>query len=204
MEQHEMTDNPQDRQKPRRGTPPLDITGQKFGMLKAVRRTNERLHNVYLWICVCDCGRENVIAKVSDLTKGKKTHCGCMAISKNERLPEIGNMVSAERPLFSGKNFTSILEQDPNRNQTVAELLWHLMGVDKKTVAKEMGCSVSTLESLLRNEIESMKKEEKLRSELSRIMGGLSDTFLMSSIRGSRTVAILDAIMPKGTSFKIE
>ena len=35
---------------------PIDITGQRFGMLTAVRATEERKETYVLWECLCDCG----------------------------------------------------------------------------------------------------------------------------------------------------
>jgi len=57
-----------------------DITGKKFGMLTAIRATDEKNKNgSYLWECRCDCGK---IVKVSApmLKKGNNKSCGCLKL----------------------------------------------------------------------------------------------------------------------------
>lgn len=54
-----------------------DISGNKYGLLKAIKpigRTNKR--NV-IWECVCDCGNVTY-ATVTDLNRGNKKSCGCL------------------------------------------------------------------------------------------------------------------------------
>ena len=53
-----------------------DITGQRFGRLTAVRKTEKRYHNGVVWQCLCDCGN-TVFARSSALRSGAKKHCGC-------------------------------------------------------------------------------------------------------------------------------
>lgn len=53
-----------------------DITGQKFGHLTALRRTNELGRNkTYIWECQCDCGAIHKTALVN-LTSGEVQSCG--------------------------------------------------------------------------------------------------------------------------------
>jgi len=55
----------------------MDLTGQRFGRLIAVRPTEERKRGFIIWECQCDCGN---IAYVigSSLTHGKRKSCGCL------------------------------------------------------------------------------------------------------------------------------
>ena len=57
-----------------------DLTGQKFGRLKVIRRSaNDKWGNT-MWECECDCGNiKNIHAH--DLIKGSSKSCGCL---KNE------------------------------------------------------------------------------------------------------------------------
>lgn len=58
---------------------PKDITGQRYGRLVAVTRTEEKAQNgSYIWECVCDCGNNKNIA-LSSLSKGSTRSCGCLA-----------------------------------------------------------------------------------------------------------------------------
>ena len=57
----------------------LDITGQRFGRLVAVKRLcldKKRGHSV--WLCVCDCGNSKAVS-ISDLKSGDTVSCGCFA-----------------------------------------------------------------------------------------------------------------------------
>ena len=61
-----------------------DITNQRFGKLIALKPTEERLHNVVVWKCRCDCG--NICYKPSSwLIDGSIQSCGCLK-SKGEEL----------------------------------------------------------------------------------------------------------------------
>lgn len=57
-------------------TKPLDITGQRFGRLVAVRYAESR--NGARWLCICDCGNESIAATRS-LRYGDTRSCGCGA-----------------------------------------------------------------------------------------------------------------------------
>jgi len=64
----------------------IDISGQKFGLLTAVRYEESREQGGYMrtfWRFVCECGKERVAAK-SDVTCGKIISCGCFRRQVNE------------------------------------------------------------------------------------------------------------------------
>lgn len=54
-----------------------DITLQRFGRLVALWPQNKDKRGLYLWLCLCDCGRETVV-RGSDLREGKTKSCGCL------------------------------------------------------------------------------------------------------------------------------
>lgn len=58
----------------RRGQKPLDITGNRYGRLVALRMENHS--GARRWLCRCDCGEEKVILG-SSLRSGVTTSCGC-------------------------------------------------------------------------------------------------------------------------------
>lgn len=62
----------------------VDITGQRFGRLTAIKRVGSDGHSA-LWLCGCDCGNEKIVT-LSHLKQGTKS-CGCLAI---EISPERG------------------------------------------------------------------------------------------------------------------
>ena len=56
----------------------MDITGQKFGLLTAVKSLGKPNNSkVTIWECVCECGnRTNAVLK--NLRKGQTRSCGCL------------------------------------------------------------------------------------------------------------------------------
>lgn len=53
----------------------LDITGQRFGKLVALKKVKSRSGKTY-WLCQCDCGNQKEI-QTTHLTSGVTTSCGC-------------------------------------------------------------------------------------------------------------------------------
>ena len=62
----------------------LDITGQRFGSLTALKKVKSRGGKTY-WLCQCDCGNQKEI-QTSHLTSGATKSCGCQ---KKNPLTEI-------------------------------------------------------------------------------------------------------------------
>ena len=56
---------------------PLDISGEKFGRLTAVRRDGSDAHGKARWIFACDCGGE-IKATASLVKRGATQSCGCL------------------------------------------------------------------------------------------------------------------------------
>lgn len=55
----------------------LDLTGQRFNRLVALRRGQNGAARKTRWVCQCDCGR--VVAVFTDKLRGNKTKsCGCL------------------------------------------------------------------------------------------------------------------------------
>jgi hypothetical protein len=54
----------------------VDITGQRFGRLVAVKPTNERWRGCVVWLCQCDCGNMKKV-RADSLTGGHTKSCGC-------------------------------------------------------------------------------------------------------------------------------
>lgn len=61
---------------------PIDISGQKFGFLTAIRldapRINKNGKPRRMWFCVCDCGGSKVVHQRA-LANGATVSCGCFA-----------------------------------------------------------------------------------------------------------------------------
>ena len=55
----------------------IDITGQRFGRLTAIRRDGIGECWQAMWLCRCDCGREVRVFK-TNLLQGFTRSCGCL------------------------------------------------------------------------------------------------------------------------------
>ena len=55
----------------------IDITGQRFGRLVALKPTEERRRGLVVWECQCDCGK-TVFLDGRALRNGKTVSCGCL------------------------------------------------------------------------------------------------------------------------------
>lgn len=76
-------------EKNKRGT--IDITGQKFGLLTAVKDTGIPSSNGHIWLFDCDCGNKNVpiaLGNVHRNTRIGTISCGCLNQSKGEYIIE--------------------------------------------------------------------------------------------------------------------
>lgn len=59
-------------------SPRIDITGQRFSRLTAVRDVGVDKSRNRLWLCLCDCGNEKIVS--GNLLKGGKVQsCGCLS-----------------------------------------------------------------------------------------------------------------------------
>lgn len=54
-----------------------DLTGQRFGKLIALERTDKKRGNLTFWKCQCDCGNISIV-QTGHLTNGHTQSCGCL------------------------------------------------------------------------------------------------------------------------------
>lgn len=54
----------------------IDLTGQRFGRLVALKQAGKNKQQNALWLCLCDCGK-TVIVSQNNLRKGGTKSCGC-------------------------------------------------------------------------------------------------------------------------------
>lgn len=89
-----------------------DITGNKYGMLTAIKKSKLVTHpggqSSWMWECHCDCGKILDVSRKS-LIKGGNESCGCSSMSKGER--RIHNFLE-----LHGTNYTSELRISECRN----------------------------------------------------------------------------------------
>jgi len=65
----------------------IDIAGQKFGKLTALRRTDKQTPaKQYIWECVCECGNTTE-TRIGNLRCGRTKSCGCLQLRKGSEAP---------------------------------------------------------------------------------------------------------------------
>lgn len=61
----------------------VDLTGQKFGRLTAIEKTDKRSGSSVIWKCRCDCGAITEVSS-ANLQSDHTQSCGCLKISHGE------------------------------------------------------------------------------------------------------------------------
>lgn len=76
-----------------------DLSGQKFGLLTAVRPTEIRKKGIVVWECHCDCGNTTFV-RAKDLNSGHTKSCGCLQKekAKNDLSGQTFGMLTAIEP----------------------------------------------------------------------------------------------------------
>lgn len=73
----------------------IDMTGQRFGRLVAVKPTSQRKRTgkkkEVIWQCLCDCGRETSATRHS-LQRGDKRSCGCLRKGGHRPIKDISGI----------------------------------------------------------------------------------------------------------------
>ena len=64
-----------------------DLSGQKFGRLSIVSKTEKRSYGSVVWICRCDCGKIKEVRQ-NKLKSGETKSCGCLNIETAKKLGE--------------------------------------------------------------------------------------------------------------------
>ena len=63
----------------------IDITGQKFGRLTAIRYDHTNAEKKAVWECLCDCGKTHFV-KAKDLRSGNTKSCGCAKVERASQM----------------------------------------------------------------------------------------------------------------------
>jgi hypothetical protein len=59
-----------------RGRPRIDLTGERFDRLRALRPGPRVSGGCTTWVCLCDCGTETVV-RTTNLLHAATGSCGC-------------------------------------------------------------------------------------------------------------------------------
>lgn len=91
----------------------VNLSGQRFGRLTAIRPTEERRHRAVVWECLCDCGKTSYVT-TQNLTSGCSKSCGCL---NNDRVRS--TMVD-----LSGKKFGKLTAIRPTDLRINGRVIW--------------------------------------------------------------------------------
>ncbi len=75
----------------------IDLSGQTFGRLTAVRRVGTRQRSA-IWLCVCSCGNTREVIS-SNLRRGVTQSCGCLAKEVASSVHTTHGLVKSTNPL---------------------------------------------------------------------------------------------------------
>lgn len=95
---------------------PLDLTGEKFGRLKVMKKTNQRGKNgSIIWECLCECGNK-VYAGEDVLKKGSVRSCGCFATE--QRMAKMKELAESQKETnyIEGTSLFSLNAKIPSTN----------------------------------------------------------------------------------------
>lgn len=109
----------------------LDIIGQKFYRLTAIKPVEKTKHGAYKWLFLCDCG-EHTKAIPKDVASGNTTSCGCVRkeycrkMSPPKKETRYGNCLLCKELFkinYSGRIYcsASCALKSPERNKKIAE-----------------------------------------------------------------------------------
>lgn len=73
----------------------IDLTGQVFGRLTVVGRTDKRSNHCVVWLCRCSCGTERLIDG-RHLRTGDTKSCGCLRADNLRRLVDRQKLAARE------------------------------------------------------------------------------------------------------------
>lgn len=144
----------------------LDLTGQKFNKLTAIRRAPSKSGKTY-WLCKCECGVEKEI-QTSHLVSGTILSCGCLK-GKNV-FQRVEGEITEICPICNCKFITNIQNRKycyscmPENKQGRAPITWKKRAVKHQLVLYKGGkcekCGYDKCEGALQfHHLDPSKKE---------------------------------------------
>lgn len=96
--------------------------GTKFGRLEVVKRTEEKKHNCYMYLCKCEC-EEEVLVRSDMLRAGEVNSCGCL----HDDLLQANAKKAYQKNFVDGTNLPKITNTKLQKNNTsgIKGVRWH-------------------------------------------------------------------------------
>lgn len=107
----------------------IDITGQRFGRLTALKPTkNRNSKGSIMWLCECDCGTIKEICITDLRNKGTKS-CGCL--SREKASQRFKKMTKEERSRnvmkdITGQRFGKLIAIKPTDKKIGTNVVWEM------------------------------------------------------------------------------
>lgn len=96
--------------------------GTRFGKLEVIKRTEEKKHKCYMYLCKCDCGEEKLF-RSDMLRSGEVNSCGCL----HDHLFRTNVKKAYAKNFVEGTNIPKIASNTLPRNNTsgIKGVRWH-------------------------------------------------------------------------------
>lgn len=92
-----------------------DLTNQRFGKLKVIKKSKKKSNRGIIWECLCDCGNICEVCS-TDLRKQDTKSCGCLQReTRHKKLIDISNQIF---------NYLYVIEQDIELSELRGQPYW--------------------------------------------------------------------------------
>lgn len=133
----------------------IDLSGEQFGELFAVKRIEDSYPTKYL--CRCSCGREVEVLQ-SNLRLGEKTHCGCKKIINKS--VQIGKALEKKKTIRADRPYHNYIGEKIGQLTVLEELDPHITPNGSKQRIIKCRCDCGNIVSI---RLSSAKKSKKCR-----------------------------------------
>ena len=107
----------------------IDITGQRFGRLTALKPTkNRNSKGSIMWLCECDCGTIKEICITDLRNKGTKS-CGCLSREKaSQRFKKMAKEERSRNVMkdITGQRFGKLIAIKPTDKKIGTNIVWEM------------------------------------------------------------------------------
>lgn len=114
-----------------------DLTGQRFGHLTVVEKTEKKVSSYRVWRCRCDCGNE-ILSDTRRLKRGTVSNCGC--------IPKTTARNGSHAEDLTGQVFgrLTVLYRVPNKKDRTRWMCRCSCGKEKEVNAHELKAGKTT------------------------------------------------------------
>lgn len=105
-----------------------DIAGKRFGLLTAVRPTDQRAHRTVIWECTCDCGNTAYVT-LGNLRNGSTKSCGCLKHQDKSK-----KQTAIQSKIQEGMRFTRLTVVRQAQGQETNTGVWECLCDCGKTI----------------------------------------------------------------------